>query len=656
PIWRRPVILLPACVPQQLEDEELEAVILHELNHVVRHDALVNFAQAVLGAIYFFHPLVWWSNAQIHRLREDACDERTVAALEGRRRAYGSALVKVSTILGYAAPPLALGVMESPHPARRRLGRILDPNLPLEERRGWLAAGLATLLAIVFLPGGPRPTATLAEDRPVHAEPATPPLAEHGRNNTEPLSSRAAPEAEIADEPATAVPELRYRWKRGQSFAYSIDIEADDPEGIETRGGNVSYNVRAAEDGRAVLSVNGALHGVRRPHPGAMFRPGPPSFDFFPSLDERMRDGFLQERRLTVDERGRVLSVRGGSQLPFALGNLAQLALLPLAAPGERSWRRSAPSQIELTHRTADRFPRSPFFRPEPEMLEATESSQFRLVSWTDEEAVIEQHMNLASVDVIEGDPRMEIAGEGEAIFNLDEGLVQSLRWRLKIVVRDQHLSRTTTVTVDCKRLEPAPPAPPSVEPTLAETIAELDSQARETVLAAARRLQQVEPNEQRPEVAARLAKLLSHPDAVAREAAARGFAHWAADEDVAELIDLLDDESTAVRLAAIDALGRLRAAAAIEPLVERLPLRSDRVAATKALAAIGPPCEEAVIELLDDEDESLRLTAVNLLRDVGGPASLAPLKALQERDSQPAVGAWTEVAIESIESRLRSD
>jgi beta-lactamase regulating signal transducer with metallopeptidase domain len=658
--WRRPVILLPACVPQQLEDDELEAVILHELNHVVRHDALVNFAQAVLAAIYFFHPLVWWANAQLHRLREDACDELTVAALEGRRRAYGSALVKVSTILGYAAPPLALGVMESPHPARRRLGRILDPNLPLGKRPGWQAVAAGLLLAMVFLPAGPRPSPTLAEDRSVAAKPTTEVAAGAEQPVDEPTTPPAPADAdeprEPASEPASEAsppPELRYRWRPGQSVAYSIHIEADDAEGIETRQGNLTYAVRSADDGRAVLAVHGALHGFRRPHPGAMYRGGPPSFDFFPSLDDRLRGGFLQERTLTVDDRGRVLAARGSSPLPFALGDLAQLVLLTLPAAGEREWRRSTPARIELAERRDDRFPRSPFLRPTPEVLEAAESNEFRLASWNDAEAVIHQQMQLASVDRIGDKPRMEASGEGDAVFDVAGRVVSSLDWRLKIVTRDEHLSRTTNVTVTCRRLAPREPAPAPVEPDLPQTLAELDDEAPETMLAALRRLRQWEPNEQRAVVAARLEALLDHPEVDIREAAASAFAFWAGEEDAATLIALLEEDSPETRVAAMEALGRLQVAAAIEPIVRRLHASGDRIAATQALTAIGPACEEAVLKLLESDAWSLRLAAVNLLRDVGGPASLPPLKSLRESDPHNTVRTWAELAVESIENRL---
>jgi len=181
-VWR-PVVLLPSAVLRRLDGDQLRAVLIHEMYHVKRWDGAVNLLQGVLGAVYFFHPLVWWANRRIRQLREDACDERTVAALEGRRKPYGEALFKVAEILGYAAPPLALGVLDSSAPLKQRLRRILDPHLPTAGRLGW-ASGLTVLAAgAILIPTGARPTTTPADvpfsPPPVHAfaRPSAAPIA-----------------------------------------------------------------------------------------------------------------------------------------------------------------------------------------------------------------------------------------------------------------------------------------------------------------------------------------------------------------------------------------------------------------------------------------------------------------------------------------------
>jgi HEAT repeat protein len=105
-----------------------------------------------------------------------------------------------------------------------------------------------------------------------------------------------------------------------------------------------------------------------------------------------------------------------------------------------------------------------------------------------------------------------------------------------------------------------------------------------------------------------------------------------------------------------MEALGRLRAESAIEPIAARLSVGADRVWASRALTQIGPESESAVLPLLDDSQWATRLTAVNILRDVGGENSLVRLAPLAESDPQDNVRTWAALAIESIQRRLAND
>jgi len=175
-VWR-PVLLLPSAVLERLDASELRAVLIHELYHVKRWDGAVNLLQGLLGAVYFFHPLVWWANRRIRQLREDACDERTVSALEGRRKPYGAAIFKVAEILGYAEPPLALGVLDSKSPLKKRLARILDPHLPVAGRLGWRSVAVVVAVGAVLIPAGPRPSSAGVARASARSEPRLEPIA-----------------------------------------------------------------------------------------------------------------------------------------------------------------------------------------------------------------------------------------------------------------------------------------------------------------------------------------------------------------------------------------------------------------------------------------------------------------------------------------------
>lgn len=71
----RPAIILPHQAAAW-SAECLDAVLLHELGHIRRHDGLATLIARLAAAVYWFHPLVWW---QLRRTREDA--ERACDAL-----------------------------------------------------------------------------------------------------------------------------------------------------------------------------------------------------------------------------------------------------------------------------------------------------------------------------------------------------------------------------------------------------------------------------------------------------------------------------------------------------------------------------------------------------------------------------------------------
>lgn len=77
--WR-PAIVLPQLVVEELETEELRGVLIHEREHLRRHDPLRYTALGALCAVFWFYPPVWWLARRIRETTEMACDEAVVRA------------------------------------------------------------------------------------------------------------------------------------------------------------------------------------------------------------------------------------------------------------------------------------------------------------------------------------------------------------------------------------------------------------------------------------------------------------------------------------------------------------------------------------------------------------------------------------------------
>ncbi|MFL6336373.1 MAG: M56 family metallopeptidase [Pyrinomonadaceae bacterium] len=95
-VWRtrRPVLVLPERVAAQLDEEELETVLLHELAHVERRDNLWGNFQTALECVFWFNPSVWLVGRRLLAERERACDERVLEA-GGAAGAYAAGILKV---------------------------------------------------------------------------------------------------------------------------------------------------------------------------------------------------------------------------------------------------------------------------------------------------------------------------------------------------------------------------------------------------------------------------------------------------------------------------------------------------------------------------------------------------------------------------------
>jgi beta-lactamase regulating signal transducer with metallopeptidase domain len=90
----RPVIALPAHGCDDLSDDELRSLVLHECAHVARHDNLGAILQALATSLLWFHPFVWLASRSLTVAREEACDEVVADAMQ-QTDSYVSALTKI---------------------------------------------------------------------------------------------------------------------------------------------------------------------------------------------------------------------------------------------------------------------------------------------------------------------------------------------------------------------------------------------------------------------------------------------------------------------------------------------------------------------------------------------------------------------------------
>ncbi|HEV2446356.1 MAG TPA: M56 family metallopeptidase, partial [Candidatus Sulfopaludibacter sp.] len=184
--WLRPVVLVPAGALTGLPPEQVEALLLHELAHIRRHDYLVNILQSAVEALLFHHPAVWWISGHIRAERELCCDDATV-------RVTGDAITYARALAGLGPARFGTAMAASGGPLAQRIARLLGQSRPAARTLsgpGIVAAALLLAAAAFAVFGQPA-------DRPRFEVASVKPAADRGGSSVRPLPGRLTTDAPL---------------------------------------------------------------------------------------------------------------------------------------------------------------------------------------------------------------------------------------------------------------------------------------------------------------------------------------------------------------------------------------------------------------------------------------------------------------------------
>lgn len=167
----RPVLLLPRGLVDHLKPAQLNAVLAHELCHIHRRDNLWAAAHTIVEALFWFHPAVWWIEAQLLKERERACDE---AVLASRTQALSYAEGILNVCKFYVEAPLNCMSGITGSDLKKRIVRIMS-----QHRGHPLGRGMKALLATAALVAVGLPL-SFGLVGPVHAQAKPAAKANHG--------------------------------------------------------------------------------------------------------------------------------------------------------------------------------------------------------------------------------------------------------------------------------------------------------------------------------------------------------------------------------------------------------------------------------------------------------------------------------------------
>lgn len=154
-----PAILLPT-EWREWDDARLDAVLAHELSHVVRQDALTQRVSLLHRAIFWFSPLAWWLDRHLAELAEQASDEAALSCGADRSQYAQTLLGFFESLQISSGRARWVGVsMAKPGRAEQRLEKILawKGAVPMHLKKPFIIAIIAVAIPAACLAASVRP-------------------------------------------------------------------------------------------------------------------------------------------------------------------------------------------------------------------------------------------------------------------------------------------------------------------------------------------------------------------------------------------------------------------------------------------------------------------------------------------------------------------
>lgn len=160
----KPIILLPIGLVNQLDNDEVEAIICHEIAHIMRNDYLVNILQTLVEVLYYYHPAVYYISEQIRVEREHCCDDIAIQYTKNSLD-YAKLLVKLQELHSHSQLTLAMHFKQSNNIFMNRIKRLLHLPGQASSQKNRIAALLVMVLMIIGIHQSAHSISKSIEDR-----------------------------------------------------------------------------------------------------------------------------------------------------------------------------------------------------------------------------------------------------------------------------------------------------------------------------------------------------------------------------------------------------------------------------------------------------------------------------------------------------------
>jgi bla regulator protein BlaR1 len=233
--WLKPVVLLPMSAASGLSGSELEAILAHELAHVMRRDYLFNLLQSVAEILFFYHPAVWFLSGCLRTERENCCDD-IATELCGDSLVLAQALASLAALQHTQStftPRMAMAAAGQPGSLLSRVRRLVQHRAAAPTFSDGFWAACVVLLSVGLL--------TVTTVLSLSAASFSTPAAATVHDASTPMEAEAA--KEMVSEAPDAAPEPNgYEPGESQLLDDTVVVYAQSNPKLLTKSGKAKLN------------------------------------------------------------------------------------------------------------------------------------------------------------------------------------------------------------------------------------------------------------------------------------------------------------------------------------------------------------------------------------------------------------------------------
>ncbi|MDB4743586.1 M56 family metallopeptidase [Planctomicrobium sp.] len=482
------VVVLPAHVAENTDSQELKLILAHEMTHLRRGDTLVGLLQLIVQVLWWFHPLVYWLNREVRRVREECCDSDVVRRLNCQPARYAHCLLNMLELHRQLRPSAELVGLSPLEVTKKRMQNIMRTSSRGKNKISAVASSLfLVVFALLTLPASANSFVTpkvilgdlVPQDAMVVQKSKLPPVKKNREspktnknkkteNKTDDTAVQTTEEQESPSvkyapnlEPQELTANLEYQWERGNKYRYRVKIEAKHPTEIVSYVGEPTFRVDAYAAGIPALSrtniefeksVN-PIAGVELPTLSSLENEQDFSSPF--SYPSRSRIPFgppgtnsSQPSKPTGSNAH--IDPSTGS-LPYLLGQLQDWVFPALPASLDKMTQIDIQKEFTLT--SPGHFSLSPFESAPQLKLLANVEIQTSHSAVHEKEISIRRSWKLSSQELINGEATRELSLAGEFQLDRSDSFPNSASFSGKLVEREFNREYRIPLTIEIRRL-----------------------------------------------------------------------------------------------------------------------------------------------------------------------------------------------------------